>query len=284
MRWIFWAGRARYPGGDHAVLWHDAAHQIQCRGASSALGVTFRTVEIARTVRSHFEDIGHEESVRNAVYENAQARERTQVLWDLANQTEGLVIGTGDLSELALGWATYNGDQMSMYGVNAAIPKTLVRYLVQYEAEHAESMALRKVLQDIYETPVSPELLPADKGEIAQKTEDLVGPYELHDFFLCYMMRWGFSPKKIFRMAQKAFETQYTPQTILHWERCFYRRFSPSSLSAPPCRMDPRWARCRCLRGEIGAWPSDASAAGWLCQLDDLAREGMPCNQTDAVR
>ena len=250
----------------------------------SALGVTFRTVEIARTVRSHFEDIGHEESVRNAVYENAQARERTQVLMDLANQTEGLVIGTGDLSELALGWATYNGDQMSMYGVNAAIPKTLVRYLVQYEAEHAESMALRKVLQDIYETPVSPELLPADKGEIAQKTEDLVGPYELHDFFLYYMMRWGFSPKKIFRMAAKAFETQYAPQTILHWERCFYRRFFAQQFKRSAMPDGPKVGTVSLSPRGDWRMPSDASAAGWLCQLDDLAREGMPCNQTDAVR
>ena len=189
------------------------------------LGVTFREISIAAAVRQHFSDIGHDESVRDVTYENSQARERTQVIMDLANDLNGLVIGTGDLSELALGWATYNGAHMSMYGVNGSIPKTLVRHLVRYEASRSNP-ELAKVLLDILDTPVSPELLPANEsGEIQQKTEDLVGPYELHDFFLYYMLRYGFNPGKIYRMAQYAFGGAYDNATILKWLRTFFRRF-----------------------------------------------------------
>ena len=238
-----------------------------------ALGVTFKTIEIADTVRSHFADIEHEETVHNVVYENAQARERTQVLMDLANQTDGLVIGTGDLSELALGWATYNGDQMSMYGVNASIPKTLVRYLVQYEADHAKTETLKTVLCDIYDTPVSPELLPAKDGEILQKTEDLVGPYELHDFFLYYMMRWGFSPEKIFAMANVAFANAYEPKTILHWEKIFYRRFFAQQFKRSAMPDGPKVGTVSLSPRGDWRMPSDASATLWLDQLDALAKD-----------
>ncbi|MGN0683786.1 MAG: NAD(+) synthase, partial [Oscillospiraceae bacterium] len=173
------------------------------------LGVTLRTIDITDTVRSHLRDISHDESVMNAAYENAQARERTQVLMDIANDENGLVIGTGDLSELALGWATYNGDHISMYGVNGSVPKTLVRHIVKYYAETTDNPALSEVLLAIFNTPVSPELLPAKDGEISQITEDLVGPYELHDFFLYYAIRWGFSPKKVYRLAKYAFNGSY---------------------------------------------------------------------------
>ena len=173
---------------------------------------------------------------------------------------------------------------MSMYGVNASVPKTLVRYLVQYEAEHADSPALREVLQDICDTPVSPELLPADKGGIAQKTEDLVGPYALHDFFLYYMVRWGFSPQKIFRMAQKAFRGQYAPQAILHWERCFYSRFFAQQFKRSAMPDGPKVGTASLSPRGDWRMPSDASAAGWLAQLDDLARDGMQCGQTRAGR
>ena len=169
------------------------------------LGTTLQEIPIKEAVKQHFQDIGHDETVHDVTYENSQARERTQILMDVANELGGLVIGTGDMSELALGWATYNGDHMSMYGVNAGVPKTQVRYIVQYYAEHCEDQQLKKVLLDVLETPVSPELLPPKEGEIAQKTEDLVGPYELHDFFLFYMMRYGFTPIKIYRLAVHAF-------------------------------------------------------------------------------
>ncbi len=209
--------------------------------------------------------------MRNAVYENAQARERTQVLMDLANQTEGLVIGTGDLSELALGWATYNGDQMSMYGVNAAIPKTLVRYLVQYEAEHAESMALRRCCRISTKRRSAAELLPADKGENAQKTEDLVGPYGLApQFFPILHDEMGlFPPQKDFSHGGKRrLKRSMRRRRFCIGSAVFTAGFSPSSLSAPPCRMDPRWARCRCLRGEIGACPATpalpAGSVSWM--------------------
>ena len=173
----------------------------------------------------HFRDIGHSEAERDVVYENAQARERTQVLMDIANDMNGLVVGTGDLSELALGWATYNGDHMSMYGVNAAVPKTLVRHMVGYAADSAREAGLREVLLDILDTPVSPELLPADGEDIAQRTEDIVGPYDLHDFYLYYVVRFGFSPRKIYRMALLAFEEQFSAEEILKWLKIFYRRF-----------------------------------------------------------
>ena len=239
----------------------------------NALGVTFQTVEIAQSVRAHFADIGHDEAKHDVVYENAQARERTQVLMDLANQTNGLVIGTGDLSELALGWATYNGDQMSMYGVNVSIPKTLVRYLVQYEAQTTENKELSQVLEDICDTPVSPELLPAQKGEIFQKTEDLIGPYQLHDFFLYYMMRWGFSPSKIFAMAQHSFAGQYEDKTILHWEKTFYRRFFAQQFKRSAMPDGPKVGAVSLSPRGDWRMPSDACAALWMEEMDRLIAE-----------
>lgn len=233
------------------------------------LGVAFRTVDISASVRSHFADIGHDESVTDVTYENAQARERTQVLMDIANQTGGIVVGTGDLSELALGWATYNGDHMSMYGVNASVPKTLVRYLVEYEMNRADEMTAT-VLRDILLTPVSPELLPAKDGEISQKTEDLVGPYELHDFFLYHMLRTGASPARILRLAEYAFAGEYDRATILKWLRTFTRRFFaqqfkrsclPDGVKVGTVSLSPR-----------GDWrmPSDATSRLWLTELDGL--------------
>ena len=191
------------------------------------MGATLRAIPIGETVRSHFRDIGQSVDEHDVTYENAQARERTQVLMDVANQTGGLVIGTGDLSELALGWCTYNGDHMSMYAVNASIPKTLVRHLVDYVARDnlKKDQELTDVLEDILDTPVSPELLPAVQGEISQRTEDLVGPYELHDFFLYYVLRWGFGPRKVFRLAELALGRSYSREVILKWLRSFYRRF-----------------------------------------------------------
>ncbi|MGN1097651.1 MAG: NAD(+) synthase, partial [Clostridia bacterium] len=191
---------------------------------SRALKTDFAEVNIEEAVRLHFRDIGHSEDKRDVTYENCQARERTQVLMDLANKSGGLVIGTGDLSELAMGWATYNGDHMSMYGVNASIPKTLVRHLVAYAARQSGD-ELRACLEDILATPVSPELLPPKDGVISQQTEDIIGPYELHDFFLYYLLRLGFSPKKIFRLAEKAFEGSYDGGVIKKWMETFYRRF-----------------------------------------------------------
>ena len=188
------------------------------------LGVSFQEIRIANTVRSHFADIGQDEKVLDVTFENGQARVRTLELMDLASRTGGLVVGTGDLSELALGWATYNGDHMSMYGVNGSIPKTLVRYLVAYEADRTLG-ELSDVLQDVLDTPVSPELLPPKDGEISQKTEDLVGPYELHDFFLYYMLRFGYPPRKIFRAAHKTFAGVYDDATIKKWLTTFMRRF-----------------------------------------------------------
>ena len=234
------------------------------------LGVTLRCVDIGPSVRMHFEDIGHDWNLHNVVFENSQARERTQVLMDIANQSNGLVVGTGDLSELALGWATCNGDHMSMYGVNASIPKTLVRHLVRYTAEQSENDVLKKVLLDILDTPVSPELLPAEDGEIAQKTEDLVGPYELHDFYLYYMMRFSFPPAKIFRLAQYAFQGTYDDATILHWLKTFYRRFFNQQFKRS-CLPDGPKVGSAALSPR-GDWrmPSDASAALWQAELDTI--------------
>ena len=191
---------------------------------AESYGVSFKDINISKAVTQHFEDIGQSMEVLDVTFENGEARERTQVLMDIANKTGGFVIGTGDLSELALGWATYNGDHMSMYAVNASIPKTLVRHLTAFEAEHSEG-DLKKALLDILDTPVSPELLPPKDGEISQKTEDLVGPYELHDFFLYYLVRQGFTPKKIFRLAKIAFNGVYDEETIRKWLKTFLRRF-----------------------------------------------------------
>ncbi len=234
------------------------------------LGVSFDCVDISESVRRHLADIGHSEQQQDVTYENAQARERTQVLMDIANRENGLVVGTGDLSELALGWATYNGDHMSMYGVNASIPKTLVRHMVQYAADTAGSEPLSAVLNDILNTPVSPELLPAQDGEIAQKTEDIVGPYALHDFFLYYMMRFGFTPGKIYRLALAAFQSEYSPETVLTWLRTFYRRFFSQQFKRSCLPDGPKVGSV--ALSPRGDWrmPSDASAALWLAELDKL--------------
>ena len=231
----------------------------------STLGVTQKEVRIHESVRQHFKDIGHDESVRNVTYENAQARERTQVLMDLSNEFGGIVLGTGDLSEIALGWCTYNGDHMSMYGVNGGVPKTLVRWVTRTVSEMPEFSASRAVLERILDTPISPELLPPDeKGNIAQQTEDLVGPYALHDFFLYYAVRYGYTPRKIYEMCCIAFKDDFDQATILKWLKNFYRRFfnqqfkrncMPDGVAVGSISLSPR-----------SAWrmPSDAQSALWL--------------------
>ena len=231
---------------------------------ATELGTTVKEVPIAESVRKHFEDIGHDEKVHDVTYENSQARERTQVLMDIANECNGMVIGTGDMSELALGWATYNGDHMSMYGVNASIPKTLVRYLVYYFAEEAKGTELERVLKDILDTPVSPELLPPTDGEISQKTEDLVGPYELHDFFMYYILRFGFKPEKVLRLAKKAFEGVYEDEVILRWLKNFYRRFFAQQFKRSCLADGPKVGSIGVSpRGDL-RMPSDACAREWL--------------------
>ena len=237
------------------------------------LGVSFRCVDISRSVKAHFEDIGHDEANKNVVYENAQARERTQVLMDIANSCGGIVIGTGDLSELALGWATYNGDHMSMYGVNGGVPKTLIRLIVAHCAEVAESKELSKVLYDILDTPVSPELLPADdKGNIAQKTEDIVGPYELHDFYLFYMLRYGMSPDKLFRLAKHAFEGKYDDATLIKWLENFVKRFFAQQFKRSCLPDGPKVGSVSVSpRGDL-KMPSDASCAEWLKVIEELKK------------
>lgn len=235
------------------------------------LGVTIREVPIADAVNLHFRDINHNPEVQDVTYENSQARERTQILMDIANQTGGMVLGTGDLSELALGWATYNGDHMSMYGVNAGVPKTLVKYLVRWFALHSSDDAERHALEDVIDTPISPELIPANAdGEIKQKTEDLVGPYELHDFFLYYTLRYGFTPRRIFTLARQAFDGEYTPSVIKHWMRTFFTRFFSQQFKRS-CLPDGPKVGCVCLSPR-GDWrmPSDASAAVWINEIDKL--------------
>ena len=236
------------------------------------MGATLKIIDISQAVRRHFTDIGQSMENHDVTFENGQARERTQVLMDIANQTGGLVIGTGDLSELALGWCTYNGDHMSNYAVNCSIPKTLVRHLVAYLArDNAEKdEALHDVLEDILDTPVSPELLPAVQGEISQRTEDLVGPYELHDFFLYYMLRWGFPPRKIYRLALYALGKTYTPDVILKWLKTFYRRFFSQQFKRS-CLPDGPKVGSAALSPR-GDWrmPSDASAALWQAELETL--------------
>ena len=268
----------------------DRTYQNAC-SLAKAIGAELREIPIREAVRQHFADIGQDENIHDAAYENAQARERTQVLMDIANQVGGLVAGTGDLSELALGWATYNGDHMSMYGVNAGVTKTMVRHLVAYEAEACGSKdvsgagtagkklsarsrkpetELAGVLRGILDTPVSPELLPPKDGEIVQKTEDLVGPYELHDFFLYYMLRYSFSPRKIARLAEMAFSGEYSKEEIIKWLKVFLKRFfsqqykrscMPDGPAVGSVGLSPR-----------GAWsmPSDASGAAWLRQAEAL--------------
>ena len=231
------------------------------------LGAELIEVNIEEAVRLHLRDIGHSEAVHDVTYENAQARERTQVLMDIANRCGGMVIGTGDLSELALGWATYNGDHMSMYGVNASVPKTLVRYLVAYFADTAENEELAGVLRDILATPVSPELLPPEDGAIAQKTEDIVGPYELHDFFLYYVMRFGYTPGKIYRIAVRTFEGDYGERPILKWLRTFYRRFFYQQFKRSCLPDGPKIGSVAVSpRGDL-RMPSDASASLWEKEL-----------------
>ena len=233
------------------------------------LGVDFREVSIEKAVRQHFADIGQDMDCLDAAFENSQARERTQVVMDLANRVGGIAIGTGDLSELALGWATYNGDHMSMYGVNASVPKTLVRYLVRYEAEHSGER-LAHALFDVLDTPVSPELLPPKDGEISQKTEELVGPYELHDFFLYYMLRFGFAPGKIYRMACRAFEGAYAPETIKRWLATFYRRFFSQQFKRSCLPDGPKVGSVTLSpRGDL-RMPSDASSQLWLEEIEKL--------------
>ena len=238
-----------------------------------SLGVTIKEINIAKSVMQHFEDIGHDPKVHDVTYENAQARERTQILMDLTNKIGGFVVGTGDLSELALGWATYNGDHMSMYGVNASVPKTLIQYLVRYVAEQMEGDDKKgaEVLLDVLDTPISPELTPADeKGNIKQKTEDLVGPYELHDFFLYYFLRFGFSPRKIFLLAQHAFEGKYDDETIKKWLTTFIRRFFSQQFKRSCLPDGPKVGSVSLSPRGDWRMPSDAMSTLWMEECKNL--------------
>ena len=238
------------------------------------LGVDFRCVDIFDAVNLHFRDIGHDPADRNVTYENCQARERTQILMDVANDCGGMVIGTGDLSELALGWATYNGDHMSMYGVNGGVPKTLLRHIVAYCADEYERQGQAKIaaaLRDVLDTPVSPELLPAkENGEIEQKTEDLVGPYEIHDFYLYYMLRYGFSPSKLYRMAQTALGDRYDSETLLKWLKTFVRRFFSQQFKRSCLPDGPKVGSVGLSPRGDWQMPSDASAALWMKEAESL--------------
>lgn len=237
---------------------------------AGAYGVSFEEINITHAVRQHFKDIKHDESVTDVTYENSQARERTQILMDLSNKYNGLVIGTGDLSELALGWATYNGDHMSMYAVNASVPKTLVRYLTSYEANKSKG-ELKKVLLDILDTPVSPELLPPyNNGEIAQKTEDVVGPYELHDFFLYYLVRFGYSPSKIYYIAKLSFKDKYSEQTIKKWLIVFLKRFFSQQFKRSCLPDGPKVGSVTLSPRSDWRMPSDASVNAWLDELKQM--------------
>lgn len=247
----------------------DRTYDNACKLAR-LLKTTLREVDIKESVKQHFRDIGQSEDCHDVTYENGQARERTQVLMDIANQTGGLVIGTGDMSELALGWATYNGDHMSMYGVNAGVPKTLVRHLVRYYADTCGDESLRALLLDILDTPVSPELLPPVDGVISQKTEDLVGPYELHDFFLYYMLRCGFAPAKVYRVACMAFAGIYDNDVILKWLKVFYQRFFAQQFKRSCIPDGPKVGSVALSpRGDL-RMPSDACAGIWLQELSEL--------------
>lgn len=248
----------------------DRTYQNACK-MSLKVGTTLREVRIGDAVMQHFKDIGHDPQDHSVTYENSQARERTQVLMDIANQTGGLVIGTGDMSELALGWATYNGDHMSMYGVNASVPKTLVRHLVHYYADTCEDSSLKEVLYDVLDTPVSPELLPPKDGEIAQKTEDLVGPYELHDFFLYYFLRMGYEPGKIYRIAKLSFAREYDDETIYKWLRTFCWRFFSQQFKRSCLPDGPKVGTV--ALSPRGDWrmPSDACVALWIQNLEKEA-------------
>jgi NAD+ synthase (glutamine-hydrolysing) len=236
------------------------------------LGITIREISIRKSVMQHFEDIGHDINVHDVTYENGQARERTQILMDLSNELGGMVIGTGDLSELALGWATYNGDHMSMYGVNASIPKTLIRYLVSHVAENSVDEQSRATLLDIIDTPISPELIPADEhGNIKQKTEDLVGPYELHDFFIYHFMRFGFSPAKIYMLARHAFSKDlYSDEVIKHWLKTFVRRFFNQQFKRSCLPDGPKVGSVSLSPRGDWRMPTDASSALWLAECENL--------------
>lgn len=247
----------------------DRTYENACKLAG-VLGATLEEIDIKEAVTIHFRDVKQDENCHDVTYENAQARERTQILMDIANRENGLVIGTGDMSELALGWATYNGDHMSMYGVNAGVPKTLVRHLVQYYADTCGNRELTEVLTDVLDTPVSPELLPPVEGKIAQRTEDLVGPYELHDFFLYYMLRCSYEPEKIFRIAQLSFQGQYKKEEILKWMKVFYQRFFSQQFKRSCLPDGPKVGSVAVSpRGDL-RMPSDASARIWLEQLEQL--------------
>ena len=254
------------PGFGTTDRTHDNAASLM-----QSLGIQQLEIPIAAAVTQHFHDIDHDATVHDATYENSQARERTQILMDLANKYNGLVVGTGDLSELALGWATYNGDHMSMYGVNAGVPKTLIQYLVRYLAQQPAFAAEHDVLIDVVDTPISPELTPADElGNIAQKTEDLVGPYELHDFFLYYMLRFGFRPNKIFVLAQKAFGDAYDRDTIKKWLTTFCRRFFSQQFKRSCLPDGPKVGSISLSPRGDWRMPSDASSALWIKECEEL--------------
>ena len=249
----------------------DRTYDNACKMAV-ALGTVLEEVDIKEAVSLHFRDIKHDKDNHNVTYENSQARERTQVLMDIANRENGMVIGTGDMSELALGWATYNGDHMSMYGVNGGVPKTLVRHLVKYYADTCGEEELKQILLDVLDTPVSPELLPPVDGVIAQKTEDLVGPYELHDFFLYYMLRFGYEPAKIYRIAVRAFEGQYEKEVIKKWLTIFSRRFFTQHFKRSCLPDGPKVGSVSVSpRGDL-RMPSDAVADLWLKQLESIEK------------
>ena len=240
---------------------------------TNKLGAELKEVVIKEAVSVHFRDLGHDANVHDVTYENSQARERTQVLMDLANKNGGLVIGTGDMSELALGWATYNGDHMSMYGVNASVPKTLVRHLVRYYADTCGDEELKAVLYDVLDTPVSPELLPPTEGQISQKTEDLVGPYELHDFFMYYILRYGYRPSKIYRLAKIAFKGEYSDEVIYKWLNTFYRRFFAQQFKRSCLPDGPKVGSVAVSpRGDL-RMPSDAARRIWMDELESIRPE-----------
>ena len=245
--------------------YENAVGMIRC------LGAELREISIVDAVNQHFSDIGHDAAVHDVTYENCQARERTQILMDIANKNGGMVIGTGDMSELALGWATYNGDHMSMYAVNCSVPKTLVRHLVRYYADTCGDTKLTAVLLDVLDTPVSPELLPPEDGQISQKTEDLVGPYELHDFYLYQVLRYGFSPAKVYRLAKIAFAGSYDEATIYKWLKTFYRRFFSQQFKRSCIPDGPKVGTIALSpRGDL-RMPSDASVNVWMQEIEQLA-------------
>ena len=235
------------------------------------LGVTMKEISIVPSVTQHFKDIEHDINVQDATYENAQARERTQILMDLANEYNGLVIGTGDLSELALGWCTYNGDHMSMYAVNGSVPKTLVKQLVGYVANQTDNVKVAESLRDIVDTPISPELVPTNEsGEVQQKTEDIVGPYELHDFFLYYFLRHGFQPSKIYYLAGQAFEGKYTNEEIKKWLYTFVRRFFNNQFKRSCLPEGPKVGMVSLSPRGDWRMPSDADSTNWLTEIEQL--------------